>query len=142
MEQNCHRQYYINILVSTYLSFNWQERLAIDESGSWSMGKKSYRRILSIFKSRYLKYFKYLKSKRKFELSISKNVTTCFQIRSWIIYFHIFWVRTCFFPPIVCGNYPLNSKRGRFRSILSIDYRLNRIDPSTDIISPPNSERR
>ena len=41
---------------------------------------------------------------------------------------------------LVCGNYLLNTKRGRCRNILSIDYRLNRIDPRTNIIYPPNSE--
>ena len=41
---------------------------------------------------------------------------------------------------IVCGNYPLTSKRRRCRNLLSIDSGLNRIDPSTNI-SPPNPER-
>ena len=41
---------------------------------------------------------------------------------------------------LVCGNYPLTSKRGRCRNLLSIDSRLNRIDPSTNIF-PPNPER-
>ena len=36
---------------------------------------------------------------------------------------------------LVCGNYPLNSKRGRCRNLLSINYRLNRIDPRTK--NPP-----
>ena len=39
---------------------------------------------------------------------------------------------------LVCGNYPLTSKRGRCRNLLSIDSRLNRIDPSTNVILPPN----
>ena len=43
---------------------------------------------------------------------------------------------------LVCGNYPLNSKRGSCRNIMSIDSRLNRIDLSTNIISPPNAEWR
>ena len=41
---------------------------------------------------------------------------------------------------IVCGDYPLNPKRGRCRNLLSIDSRLNIIDPSTNIY-PPNPER-
>ena len=41
---------------------------------------------------------------------------------------------------LVCGNYPLTSKRGRCRNLLSIDSRLNRIDPSTNIF-PPNPEQ-
>ena len=42
---------------------------------------------------------------------------------------------------LICGNYPLTLKRVRCRNILSIDFRLNRIDPSTNIILSPNAER-
>ena len=42
---------------------------------------------------------------------------------------------------LVCGNYPLTSKRERCRNLLSVDSRLNRIDPSTNIIFPPTAER-
>ena len=42
---------------------------------------------------------------------------------------------------LVCGNYPLTSKRARCRNLLSIDYRLNRINPGTHTIYPPNAER-
>ena len=67
---------------------------------------------------------------------------TCFQIRIWIIYIHIYQVRTCFiYFFLVCGSYTLTSKRGRCRNILSIDSWLNRIDPGTNIISLPNAER-
>ena len=31
---------------------------------------------------------------------------------------------------------------GRFRNLLSIDYWLNQIEPSTNIISPQNAEQR
>ena len=41
---------------------------------------------------------------------------------------------------LVCGKYPLTSKRGRCRNLLSIDSRLNQIDPSTNIF-PPNTEQ-
>ena len=41
---------------------------------------------------------------------------------------------------LVCGNYPLTSKRGGCRNLLSVDTRLNRIDPSTNNIFPPNTE--
>ena len=41
---------------------------------------------------------------------------------------------------LVCGNYPLTSKRGRCRNLLSIDSRLNQIDLSTNLF-PPNPER-
>ena len=49
MEQKCHRQYCMNILVSVYLSSNWQERLAIDKAGSWSMEQKRYRKFFIYF---------------------------------------------------------------------------------------------
>ena len=49
VKRKYHRRYYINILVSGYLLFNWQERLAINKAGSWSMERKCYRHILSIF---------------------------------------------------------------------------------------------
>ena len=42
---------------------------------------------------------------------------------------------------LVCGNCTLTSKRGRCRNLLSIDSQLNPINPSTNIISPPNAER-
>ena len=41
---------------------------------------------------------------------------------------------------LICGNYPLTLKRGRCRNLLSIDYRLNQIDPSTNIISLTNAD--
>ena len=40
---------------------------------------------------------------------------------------------------LVCGNYPLTLKRGRCRNLLSINSRLNQIDPSTNIF-PFNPE--
>ena len=49
MERNFHQRYHITIILSEYVSFNWQERLAIDEAGSRSMERKRYRRVLSIF---------------------------------------------------------------------------------------------
>ena len=42
---------------------------------------------------------------------------------------------------LVCGNYPLISKREMCRNLLSIDYLLNRIDPSKNLIFLPNKER-
>ena len=48
---------------------------------------------------------------------------------------------------LVCGNYPLTPKRVKCRNLLSIDSRLNLIDPSINIFSQiqnrdtePNSE--
>ena len=49
MERKCYRQYYMNILVSRYLSFNWQERLAIDKAGLRSIKRKRYRQVTSYF---------------------------------------------------------------------------------------------
>ena len=42
---------------------------------------------------------------------------------------------------LVCGNYPLTSKRGRCSNLLSIYSWLNLIDPNTNIF-PPNIEQR
>ena len=42
---------------------------------------------------------------------------------------------------LLCGNYPLTLKRGRCRNLLSIDSRLNWIDPNTNIIFLPNVDR-
>ena len=41
---------------------------------------------------------------------------------------------------LICGNYPLTSKRGRCRNLISIDSWLNRINPNANIF-PPNPER-
>ena len=139
MEKKCHRRYYINILVSGYLSFNWQERLAIDKYGSRSIEWKLYRQVLYIiFKSRYLKYFKSLESERKFELSVSNEMwqhVFRYGVGSYISHFlgtHLAYILF----HLLCVNYPLTSKRGRWINLLSIDYRLNQIDPSTNIFSP------
>ena len=143
IERKCHRRYYINIFVSAYLSFNWLERLAIDKSGSRPMEKKLYRRLLSIFKSRYLKYSKFLESEHRSELSISNEMWQ-HVFRSGVgsyIFTFLGYVPGLYFFLLVCVNYPLTLKRGRFRNILSIDSRLNRINPSTNIIFPPNAER-
>ena len=42
---------------------------------------------------------------------------------------------------LVCGNYPLTSNRGRCGYLLSFNSRFNRIDRSTNMISPPNAEQ-
>ena len=43
---------------------------------------------------------------------------------------------------LVCGNYPLTSKRERCRNLLSIDSQLNIINPRTSIIFLSNAEWR
>ena len=49
MEQKHHLQYYINMIISEYLSCNRQDWLKINEAGLQSMERKCYRRVLSIF---------------------------------------------------------------------------------------------
>ena len=49
MENKCHRWYYINIIISEYLSYNKQGRPAIDDAGSRLTEKKYHRRVLSNF---------------------------------------------------------------------------------------------
>ena len=144
MERKRHQRYYINILISAYLSCNWQERLVIDESRLRSMERKHYRRILSIFKSRYLKYPKSLESNRKFELRISNEMWQhIFRsvVGSYILKFFSVTYLVYIFFLIVCGNYPLTSKRGRCRNLLSNNPRLNWIYLITNIIFLPNPEQ-
>ena len=144
MKQKCHQRYYKKILVSDYLSFNRQERLVINEDGSQSMKQKLYWQLLSIFKSGYLKYSKSLESERKFELSISNKIWQhVFRYReSDHIFSHFlgtYLVYILFL--LVCSKYLITLKNGRWRNLLSIDSRLNQIEPSTNNISPPNEER-
>ena len=101
MERRCHWWYYINIFVYIYLLCNWQDLLAINESGLQSTEQKYYRRVLSILKSRYLKYTKYLLNERKSDISISNEMwqrvfrsgvgsyifTFLSRVRTWFIYF-------------------------------------------------------
>ena len=102
MERKYHQRYYINILVSGYLWLNWQEHIAIDKAGSQLMERKRYRQVLSIFQITLPQIFKIARIRTLIlAWHLKRNVTTCFQIRSRIIYFHISWVRTwfifCFF---------------------------------------------
>ena len=94
------------------------------------------------FKSRYLKYPKYLESNSKSEFSISNEMGQHVFISAVGSYVFIFFSDTYLvyiFLLLVCGNYPLTSKRGRCRNLLSIDCQLNRINPSTNIILLPHA---
>ena len=144
MERKCHWRYYINILISAYLLCNWQERLVINEARSLSMEQKRYRRVLSIFKSRYLKYPKYLESNHNFELSISNEMwqhVVRSVVRSYIFTFFSGKYLVYILFLLVCGDYPLTLKRRSCRNLLSIDSWLKWIDPSTNIIFLPNVEQ-
>ena len=144
IEQKCHQRYYIYILVSIYLSCNWQEWLTIDEAGLRSMERKCYRQVLSVFKSRYLKYSRNLESKHKFELSISHQMWQhVFRsgVGSYIFTFFSGMYLVYIFFLLVCGNYPFTPKMGWCRNLMSIDSWLNQIDPWTNIIFLPNAER-
>ena len=143
MERKFHRRYYINIFVSKYLSFNWQERLAINEAGSQFMERKRYWQVLSTFKSRYLKYPKSLESERKFDLSISNEMWQhVFRpaVGSYIFTFFGYVPGLYFFNSYLV-IVPLLRRGGGFRYLLSIDSLLNLIDSSTNIIFPPNEEQ-
>ena len=74
MKRKFHRRNYINILVSIYLSLNWQERLAIDKLDRDWWNENVIDKLYLILKSKYLKYFKSLESERKFELNISNEM--------------------------------------------------------------------
>ena len=143
MERKCHRRYYIKILLSAYLSFNWQERLAINKRGSRLMGRKRYRQVY-LFSNQDTSNIPNL-SNPNVNSSLASQ-TKCDNIfsdpKSDHIFSHfsgIYLVYILFL--ILCSNYPLTLKMGRCRNLLSIDSQLNWIDPSTNIISPPNTER-
>ena len=143
MEQNFLCRYYINILVSVYLSFNLQERLAIDKAGSQLMRQKRCRRVFIYYSNQDTSNITNL-SNMNVNLSLSSQ-TKCDNMfsdpESDQIFSHFsgtYLVYILFL--LVCDNYPLTSKRGRCRNILSIDSRLNRIGPSTNICLP-NPER-
>ena len=139
MEQKFHQRYYLNIIISVYLSCNQQDQIEIDKARLRLMERKYHLRVLSIFKSWYLKYPQSLKSNRTFELRISNEMWQ--HIFGSYIYTFLGYVPGLYIFLLEYGNYPLTSKRRRCRNILSIDSRLNRIDPSTNIISPSNAER-
>ena len=143
MEQKCHRRYYINIPVSWYLSLNWKERLAIDKAGSQPMEQKRYWQVLSIFQITIPQIFQIswypnvnsslapqTKCDNMFLDPESDNIFSHF-LGTYLVY--ILFI-------LICGNYPLTSKRGRCRNLLSIGSLLNQIDPSTNIF-PLNPER-
>ena len=81
MQQKCHRWYYVNTLISEYLSCNRQGWLAID--GTWlrPMERKCHRQVLSIFLNHDISNISNLcKSERKFELIISNEMWQYFFI--------------------------------------------------------------
>ena len=118
MQKCFHQRYYVNFLVSEYISFNllrhapdWWGENVINGNFSW------------FFKSKYLKYLRYIQSKQKSELSISNKLWNhVFRSGSWIIYFHILFFSVTYLVYIlfllVCGNYQLTSKIGRCRNPL------------------------
>ena len=99
------------------------------------MEQKRYRHVLSYFQITIPQIFQSIESERKFELSILNEMRQhVFRsgVRSYIFTF-LGYVPGLYIFLLVCGNYPLNSKRGSCRDLLSIDSRLKRINPSTNI---------
>ena len=143
MEWKFHQRYYINMILSEYVLFNLKERLAIDEAGSQSMEQKRYRRVLYMYKYRYFKYSNSMEFEHKFELSISNEMWQ--HVFRSVVGSYIFtffgYVPGLYTFLLVYGNYPLTLNRGRRRNLMSIDSQLNQIYPSTNIISPPNTEQ-
>ena len=143
MERKFHRRYYINILLSAYLSFNWQERLAIDEDGLRLMERKRYWQVLSFSNHDTSNIPNLSNPNVNLSLAYPKKCDNMFSdLKSDHIFSHFsgtYLVYILFI--IVWGNYPLTLKKGSCRNLLSIDSQLNRIDPSTNVILPPNVER-
>ena len=143
MKRKCHRRYYINIIVSIYLSFDWQERLAINKSGSRFDETKTLSTSYVLFSKHNTSILSIL-SNPNVNSSLASQ-TKCDNVFSYPQLDHIFshfsgTYLVYILCLLVCGNYPLTPKRGRCRNLLSIDSQLNRIDPSTNIF-PPNLER-
>ena len=143
MQQKSHQRYYVHFIISEYLSSHQQSTLAIDAekilsaavlicifTHIWiyiplsSKHARTYQQQDGLFylrvffsnpKSIYLKYLKYLQSRRKFELSISKYMRP-FVFRSgagsYIFIFLVTYLNYILFL-LVCDNFPLTSKKGR-----------------------------
>ena len=143
MKRKFYIRYYINILVSIYLSFNLQERLAIDKSGSRSIKQKTLSTSYILFSNHNTSNLSNL-SNPNVNSSLASQ-TKCDNVFSYPELDHIFshFLGTylvyilCL---LVCGNYPLILNRGRCRNLLSIDSWLNQIDSITNIFLP-NPER-
>ena len=117
MQKKWHWRYYINFLISEYLSYNQQNTLAID-------GMKISSMVFIDFESKYLKYLKSLQYEQKSELRISNEMWK-YVFRSdpesdqiyFTFSFSVTYMVYILFL-IVCGNYPLTSKRRRCRNLL------------------------
>ena len=144
MHQKYHQRYYINFLMSEYLSFNWQNHTCY-----WWNEKVVDGSISRFFKSIYLKYVKFLQSGRKSELSISNKMGQhVFRYRSMIIYsLHFFcqlhnWFILCFLLYVV--NIHLlwrGGDVGRYCKLIpnwikAAGEQLNQIEPSMNITRP------
>ena len=127
----------IFIVKLTRAARDWWISLAID-------GTKTLSTVFIYFQITIPQISKSLESNCKFDLSISNKMwkhVFRFAVGSYIFTFFTgtYLVYTLF--PLVCGNCPLTSNRGRCRNILSVDSRLNRINPITNTIFLPNAER-
>ena len=86
MKQKFHRSYYIDIIVSEYLSCNWQDSLAVN-------GTKMSSAVFIAFSNHDTSNIPNLSNLNvSLEYYLKQNLMTCFHIWSQIIYFHIFLV--------------------------------------------------
>ena len=141
-----HHQWKENFINDTTYIFSYPDIYrSIENSGSQLIKLARDRwnenvidRFYLTFKLYYLKYIKSLKSKRKFELSISKEMWQHVfrSVFGSYIFLFLGYVPGLYFFLLVCGKYPLTSKMGRCSNLLSIDSWLNRIEPSTNIFLP------
>ena len=122
MEQKCNRQYYVNIIISAYLSCNQQDRLDIDEAGLRLM-ERTFHQQFYLFSNHDTSNISNISN-----LTVNSSLasqTKCDNISSDLqtnnIFSHFLGTYLVYiFLIIECGNYPLTSKRGRCRNVLSI----------------------
>ena len=116
MQRKCHRRYYVNLLIYEYISYGKQGMLAINGTKISSTG---FINILNQYISNISNLYNpeenlRLASQTKCDIMFSYLKSDyifshfCFSVTHLVYIFFI----------IVCGNYPLTSKRGRCRTLL------------------------
>ena len=107
MQYNFNLRYYVNYLISEYISCDLKSMLVIN-------GTKISSMVFLYFLINISQAYQISTIQTEYELSIQKKCNNMFQIRSWIIYFNFLVTYLVYiFYIILCGNYPPNLKRRR-----------------------------
>ena len=83
MQYNFNLRYYVNYLISEYISCDLKSMLVIN-------GTKISSMVFLYFLINISQAYQISTIQTEYELSIQKKCNNMFQIRSWIIYFNIF----------------------------------------------------